>query len=302
MAAGFGARLRPLTESRAKPAIPVAGEPIARRIIRKLVAAGVTQITMNLHHLPHTIAAAVGDGSDMGARVRYSWEQPMVLGGAGGPRQALDILGAETFLVVNGDTLTDVSIDRVWDEHLRSGTLVTLALVPNVKPLQYGGVRLSADGAVTGFVRSGPAAEGSFHFIGVQAVSRHAYDAVAPGSVEQSIGGIYDRLIAEQAGTVRGVVVEADFWDVGTIADYWTTSMAFASDEQPCVGSRVHVSPSAQVTRTILWDDIDIGDHAVLDECIVTDGVRVPDGSVHARAILMRAADGRTTSTPFSTE
>ena len=106
-------RLRPLTDVRAKPAVPVAGEPIARRIARWLVESGVTNLTFNLHHLPQTVTAVLGDGSDLGARIRYSWEQPKLLGSAGGPRQALDIVGADRFLVINGDTMTDASIADV---------------------------------------------------------------------------------------------------------------------------------------------------------------------------------------------
>ena len=108
LTAGLGTRLRPLTLVRAKPAIPVAGEPLVRRIVRWLAANGVTDVVLNLHYLPATLTAVVGDGSDLGARVRYSWEQPQVLGSAGGPRQALPILGADAFLIVNGDTLSEL--------------------------------------------------------------------------------------------------------------------------------------------------------------------------------------------------
>jgi mannose-1-phosphate guanylyltransferase len=74
LTAGLGTRLRPLTDVRAKPAIPVAGEPMIRRIIRWLVARGVADLVLNLHHLPETLTAVVGGGGDLGARVRYSWE------------------------------------------------------------------------------------------------------------------------------------------------------------------------------------------------------------------------------------
>src|SRR5437867_2464613 len=152
LTAGLGTRLRPLTEVRAKPAIPVAGEPMIRRIIGWLAQNGVTSIVLNLHHLPETLTAVVGDGSDLGARVRYSWEQPLVLGSAGGPRLALPILGADTFLLVNGDTLTDVDLHALDAAHAGSDALVTLALVPNREPHRYGGVRLDGDRNVVGFV------------------------------------------------------------------------------------------------------------------------------------------------------
>src|SRR4029079_2711792 len=120
LTAGLGTRLRPLTEVRAKPAMPVAGIPMIRRIVAWLAAQGVTDCVANLHHLPETVAAAIGDGMDLGVRVRYSWEQPAVLGSAGGPRLALPIIGADTFLIVNGDTLTDFDLRAMVDAHERS--------------------------------------------------------------------------------------------------------------------------------------------------------------------------------------
>src|SRR5947208_11630973 len=117
LAAGLGTRLQPLTRARAKAAAPVDGEALARRTIRWLVSHGIRDLVLNLHHKPESIGAAVGDGTDLGARVRYSWESP-VLGSAGGPRHALPLLldppspqgGAtdDTFVLVNGDTLSDV--------------------------------------------------------------------------------------------------------------------------------------------------------------------------------------------------
>ena len=107
LTAGFGTRLRPLSSIRAKPALPVAGEALVRRILGWLAASGVTDVVLNLHHRPDTVCAAVGDGSDLGVRARYSWENP-VLGSAGGPRRALPLLDADRFFIVNGDTLTDL--------------------------------------------------------------------------------------------------------------------------------------------------------------------------------------------------
>jgi len=121
LTAGLGTRLRPLTDVRAKPAIPVAGQPMIRRIIRWLVSRGVTDLVLNVHHLPETLTAVVGDGSDLAARVRYSWEQPRVLGTAGGPRLALPLVATDTFFIINGDTLTDVDLTAIGRTHADSG-------------------------------------------------------------------------------------------------------------------------------------------------------------------------------------
>ena len=63
-------------------------------------------MVLNLHHKPETLAALLGEGRDVGMRVRYSWEHP-VLGSAGGPRRAMPLVGDDPFLIVNGDTLTE---------------------------------------------------------------------------------------------------------------------------------------------------------------------------------------------------
>jgi mannose-1-phosphate guanylyltransferase len=294
LTAGFGTRLRPLTLVRAKPAIPVAGEPLARRIVRWLVAHGVTDLVANLHHLPATMTAALGDCSDLGARLRYSWEQPTLLGSAGGPRHALSIVGADTFLMVNGDVLVDVDLSAVTAAHASSGALATLALVPNREPLKYGGVLLDDGGAVRGFVRSGPGAEGSFHFVGVQVVEAAGFRSLRDGRAASSIGGIYDELIAARPGSIRGFLSEAVFHDIGTVADYWKTSFAIAGspDARGWQGHDVEMGRDVRVNRSIVWDNVRIGAGAALDECIVTDGVEVPAGAAFRRTILLKTEGG----------
>jgi NDP-sugar pyrophosphorylase family protein len=297
LTAGLGTRLRPLTLARAKAAVPIAGEPLIRRIMRWLAAMHVTDLVLNLHHLPATITSIVGDGSDLGCRVRYSWEQPLLLGSAGGPRLALPILGADTFLIVNGDTLTDVDPAPLVASQSRTGALVTLALVPNVEHLRYGGVRLDDNGRVHGFVRPGPAAAGSFHFIGVQVAHRLAFERAPLAAASQSIGGVYDELIRVRPGSVQGVVVDASFHDVGSVADYWATAHAFG-DRAAQHGRNVRIDPTADVNGSILWDDVEVGAGAVLEECIVADRVRVAAGVRHRRAVLVSSGDG-VAATPF---
>ena len=112
LTAGLGTRLQPLTLARAKAAAPVDGEPLARRTIAWLVSHGLRDLVLNLHHKPETITAAVGDGSDLGARVRYSWESP-VLGSAGGPRHALPLIldsakAERTFVLVTRGSRAEV--------------------------------------------------------------------------------------------------------------------------------------------------------------------------------------------------
>jgi NDP-sugar pyrophosphorylase family protein len=286
--------------------VPVAGEPLVRRILRWLAASGVTDVVLNLHHLPDTVRAAVGDGSDLGLRARYSWEDP-VLGSAGGPRHALPLVGSGCFFIVNGDTLTNLDPAVLADAHRKSGALVTLAVVPNDEPKRYGGVLLDGDGAVTGFVGRGSERQ-SWHFVGVQLAEREVFAGLPDNQPAESIAALYPALIHRRAGSVRAVAFDASFMDIGTPADYLATSLAFAGAEpserpyqsSPFAGRRTTIAPSARVVRTILWDDVEVGDDVSLTDCIIADGVRVPAGVewrrvavVPARCCEPRPADTR---------
>jgi mannose-1-phosphate guanylyltransferase len=291
LTAGHATRLRPLSYVRAKGALPVAGEPLIRRILRWLRANGVTDAVLNLHHLPHTLTAVVGDGSDLGMRVRYSWESP-VLGSAGGPKRALPLLGAPEFLIVNGDTLTDLDLRPMVDAHRQSGALVTMAVVPNREPEKYSGLAVDAGGSVTGLVKRG-AALTSHHFFGVQVVQADAFARVPEHTPYETVAQLYPALMAERPGSVRAFHATAEYLDIGTPSDYLDTSLQMAAREglATSAGARGQVAPGARVERSILWDDVVVEEGAMLKECVVTDRVRVPaETSWHG--VSLRVADG----------
>ena len=278
LAAGLATRLRPLSRVRAKAALPVAGQTLVQRIIAWLSAAGVRDLVLNLHHLPHTITRVVGDGAQLGVRVRYSWEA-LVLGSAGGPRHALPLLGAQQFLIVNGDTLTDVDPAAVLAEHRRSGALVTMAVVPNTDPDKYGGVLMDQSGVVTGFTRRG-SDQRSFHFVGVQVAQAQAFTDLPDDTPYESVGMLYPALMRDHPGSIRAHVCQAAFLDIGTAADYVETSLRLARQEQHTLEG-----------ENILWDDVVIEPGARLRRCVATDGVRVPaDADWHD--MTLRIASG----------
>jgi NDP-sugar pyrophosphorylase family protein len=287
LTAGLGTRLAPLTDLRAKPALPVAGVPLAGRILRWLAAAGVADAVLNLHHRPETITAAIGDGSAFGVRVRYSWEQ-VVLGSAGGPARALPMLDADRFFLVNGDTLTDLDLRALAAGHADSGAAVTLAVVPNPAPLHYGGVSVDDQGRVTGFSAPGPSNRG-WHFIGVQVAEAQVFAALDPQRPAATIGGIYSALVARTPGAIRAFRCHASFFDIGTAADYLDTCLAFGRAEglgDVLAGARTAVEPGAHVARSVLWDDVAVAAGAAVDECVVADGVRIPAGLRLARRVV----------------
>ena len=301
LTAGLGTRLRPLSYIRAKGALPVAGEPLARRILRGLHEAGVRDAVLNLHHLPHTITGAIGDGSDIGMRIRYSWEMP-ILGSAGGPRRALPLLSnrgadnarsaGESFLIVNGDTLTDVNIAALVDDHRSSGALVTMAVIANTEPEKYSGVAADAEGRFTGFVPRG-SSERSFHFVGVQVAEPLAFASIPPDRPYE-VRTLYPALREAQAGAIRLFRTTAEFLDLGTPADYLSTALAVAERDHArgVGGARSQIAADARIERSVLWDDVVIGRGALLKECVVADHVVVPsDTSWHGVTLRVPAGE-----------
>lgn len=103
LAAGRGERMRPLTDHCPKPLLAVGGKPLIVRHIERLAAAGVTHLVINHAHLGHMLEASLGNGSALGVHICWSPEPPGALETAGGIRQALQFLGENPFLVVNGD-------------------------------------------------------------------------------------------------------------------------------------------------------------------------------------------------------
>jgi NDP-sugar pyrophosphorylase family protein len=291
LTAGIATRLRPLSLVRAKGAVPVAGVPIAERILRFLAAAGVRDAVLNLHHLPETLTRRIGDGSALGVRVRYSWETPL-LGSAGGPRRARPLLGSSPFLILNGDTLTNVDVGQLIAEHERTDALATLAVVPNTEPDKYDGLAIDAEGNVTGRVLRG-SGEPSFHFIGAQVVRAEAFDAVPADIPYESVAALYPALIERRLGTVRAWRCDAEFLDIGAPADYLDSSLIVGAREGVAfdIGVNCVVAPTAHLHRSVLWDDVVVEDGVMLKDSIVTDGVRVPAGTSW-HGVTLRVAGG----------
>lgn len=275
LTAGLATRLRPLSYVRAKAALPLGDQAIVQRILRWLAAYGVADAVLNLHHLPHTIARIVGDGAGDGLAVRYSWEVP-VLGSAGGPRRALPLLGSSPFLIVNGDTLTDLDLNALVAEHRRSGALVTMAVIRNTEPDKYGGVVVEGT-EVRGFVKAG-SSQPSYHFIGVQVAEAAVFEPLPRDTPSESVAQVYPALIASHPGSVRAFISAAQFFDIGTPSDYLSTCLRFAPRPDECA----------------VWEDVDIHPTARLRRCVVTDHVRVPAGAVWEN-MTIRVADGEST-------
>ena len=130
LAAGFGRRMRPLTDFTPKPLIPVLGKPLIEYAIERLASAGVERMVVNLAHLGDQIRDHLGSGERWGVQIQYS-EEKEPLETAGGITKALPLLGNEPFLVVNGDVWCDFEFSRWLQNPLPEGCPGRLLMVPN---------------------------------------------------------------------------------------------------------------------------------------------------------------------------
>jgi NDP-sugar pyrophosphorylase family protein len=101
--------------------------------------------------------------------------------------------------------------------------------------------------------------------------------------------------MARRRGAVMGFVSDAAFQDIGTPADLLQTSLDLAArdgrPERPRWGRDVHVAPSASVVRSALWDHVSVGPGAVIEDCVVADGVSIPGGAEYRRCAIVRDGD-----------
>jgi NDP-sugar pyrophosphorylase family protein len=183
LAAGEGSRLRPLTLSRPKPMLPIGGRPLLEHTLRWLRSYGVEEVVINLHYRGDVVTSYFGDGSGVGVRLQYSPEEK-ILGTAGAVRKLLPYFDGPA-LVVYGDLLTNIDLERLWAFHARNTPAITLSLYEPQNPQDCGIVELDKTGAVVR-IEEKPAADRLFSalaFSGVMLLHRSVIEMIPADTV-----------------------------------------------------------------------------------------------------------------------
>lgn len=141
LAAGYGTRLRPLTNTLPKPLLPVGGTPLIVWNLLLLRRHKFREVIINLHHLGPVIEHALGDGHRYGLRITYSRE-PVILGTGGGLKQVESFFNGQPMLVMNGDTLIEIDLEQVVDLHQARKPVVTMVVREDPDAAQWGLVEM----------------------------------------------------------------------------------------------------------------------------------------------------------------
>ena len=199
----MGERLRPLTEQLPKPLVPVFHRPLITYAFDHLIAAGVSRLVVNTHHIPEAYDRAFPQRSYREVPIHFRNESPVRLETAGGIANVRDLLGQDPFIVYNGDILTDLPLQPLLTEHREKGNLVTLVLRSHGPSLHI--AFDSQSGRVTDIRNKlGTGDEGKYLFTGIYACDPAIHEWITPGKVE-SVIPIFLKMLSE--GAQLGAVV-----------------------------------------------------------------------------------------------
>jgi MurNAc alpha-1-phosphate uridylyltransferase len=215
LAAGLGKRMRPLTATRPKPLIEVAGQSLLDHLLERLHAAGVEKAVVNVHYLADAVEAHLKKNAH-GLDIKISDERGLLLETGGGMVKALPLIDADPFLVVNSDNLwIDGPADTLkllashWDGAKMDALLL---LVPHARASNHGGrgdFHMDRTGRLRRRQRSHVA---PFVYTGIQMVSKRLLEGAPEGPFSANI--LWDKAIAE--GRCFGAVHQGLWFDVGT--------------------------------------------------------------------------------------
>ena len=307
---GLGTRLRPLTDHVPKPLVPIAGEPLMTRTLRRLRRQGVREITLAVQYLAADFRTAYGDGAALDLDLRIV-EEPFPLGTAGAVRFALaahgDLPNGAT-LVLNGDELTDLDVAALWQHHQTSGGVATIAVRHVADPTAFGVVVRDERGWVTAFQEKpapGTALANTINS-GAYVFERAVIERIHAEQFAMLERDVFPTLLAERA-LVAAYPHSAYSQDIGTLAGYLTANEAVLLGRLPAekptgrefapgvwladgvqiapdatliapimLGAGTVVAAGATLQRVIAWERVTIGAGATVRSSVLASDSHVP--------------------------
>lgn len=227
LAAGLGARLKPLTEKMPKCMVPIDGQPLLDIWLDALAGAGVDEVLINLHHLPGIVRHHVQARTDP-PQVRMVFE-PELLGSAGtlvANREWVE--GEDMFLVCNADNLTDFDLQSLIYVHIHGQAFATLTLFHAERPSECGIVEVNGEGRVVGYVEKPARSANDLANAGIYAFSPAVADEI-PRPPPKDIG--YD-LLPRLVGRAQAITMPGYFRDIGTPEAYRRAQFEWCARKQ----------------------------------------------------------------------
>jgi len=214
LAGGKGRRLKPYTTSFPKPLMPIGDKPILEILLRQLSASGQKDIILAVGHLAELIISFLGDGKQFGVNITYSRENTLL--GTIGPLSLIRDKLKETFLVINGDTLTDLNYQKLLLNHKNSKCIATIALTRREMEIDFGVPTLTKDSMIQKYEEKPKI---TYHVgTGICIFEPEIFQYFKPGE-RIDLPDLLNRIFAT-GKSVNGYVHEGYWFDIGRPADY----------------------------------------------------------------------------------
>lgn len=281
---GVGSRLRPLTYTTPKPMLPVGHVPMIERLVRRLTRGGVTDVVLALGFKPEPFIEAFPDGRCGDAQLTYAVE-PEPLDTAGAIRFAALHAGIDdTFVVANGDVMTDLDMTGLVDAHRAAGAEATIHLVSVADPSAFGVVEIDDDRRIHRFVEKPAPGEAPSDLInaGTYVFEPSVIDRIADGRRVSIERDTFPAVAAD--GSMFGFASD-DYWIDAGVPDLYRAAnldllggRRVAESAEP-VDPEAHVDGEATVENSLVGAGASIGAGAT-----VVDTVVLPGATIGARA------------------
>jgi NDP-sugar pyrophosphorylase family protein len=307
LAAGFGTRLLPLTQTVPKPMVPVLNRPLLEHTIEMLSSFNITDIAVNVHHLPDQVIEPFGDGSQLGVKLKFFREEK-ILGTAGGIKAAQGFLENGPFLVINSDIIVNIDLNRVLEFHRQKQSCLTLVVREDASPENYAPIEIQEDGRIVHFVGASatttPDPTRRVMFTGIQIMEPEIFSRIPAGQFCGTTKDIFPEMVQE--GLPVFGYLHDDYWiDMGNREQYLQVHKdaldgkirlpngPFKKAEGPSIvppvviGDNCLIEPTAKVgPYVVLRDGCRVKNNAVIQNSVLWDGVTVESDCVVKQSIL----------------
>ena len=299
LAGGEGTRMRPLTRRTPKPLVPLLNRPLLETLLTHLRDHGFGEVTLALTRRAEAIRQAFGDGAPLGLSLAYAYEETPL--GSGGAIAAIAGAWDETFLVCNGDIVTDLDLTAMLAAHRARGAELSISLTEVDDPSLFGVVEQDAEGRIRRFVEKPP------RELAPSRLVNSGSWLFEPGLLAEMdatrFNRVEDALVPTLCAQGRAVSGHrhAGYWaDVGTPAALLRVNLDLARAAAPdgvvrgvdaridagaridgpaVIGARARIAAGATVAGSVLWDDVTIEAGAAVSGSTIASGVVIGAGA-----------------------
>lgn len=318
LAGGEGRRLKPLTQSRPKPLLPVAGRPCVDYVLRSLINSGVRELIVTTSFMSDALIRSISEGLSYDASILYSFEAKPA-GTAGSVKRVGNFID-DTFVVAMGDVLVDLDVRPLIDFHRRRKSVATIALTHVGDPTEYGIVGLGKDGRIEKF-KEKPRREEAFSDLvnaGIYVLEPEVLDLIPDDEPFDFSKNVFPLMLAK-ALPVHGMPIEGVWVDIGRPRDLIRAGLEVIRREGrehhllgqepfgPAIvgpgltleagvrlggplylGENVHLGKGAVIEGSCLYDNVIVEAGAIVRESVVLEDCRVGKDSEVVDSVLSR--------------